>query len=709
MVYYTVGYAGGKLADHAIVIDASRFTAFESWEREGTPSLDRLPREYAAALKSVYVNKPEGELGPEEQCLNRRVTGNAFWAIQRDLHNVLWGGGGTADNDVFSNLTKLFLAKIYDEQFTPTGEQYAFQIRYKDRHPESPSEVVERLNSKERRPDGTYVGILRRAEKAYLEMSDEEIGASQGLDTGKVSPGKIAYVVEQLQGISLTENENKDEGDILGQFFEGIVRSGFKQSKGQFFTHPNIVKFCIYGLKLDDLAEQKITGESALPYIVDPACGSGTFLIEAMKVVTRTVKQRNLQTRVHRRAQQLIGSWFPDLKENIWAKDFVYGAEISPDLALATKVNMVLHGDGNINIFVRDGLLGFPSYEISSKLSLMSKAKKKNAFPYAFPVNEQFDVLLTNPPFSVDLDNETKRGLATPFEFARNRNSENLFIERWYQLLKPGGRMAAVLPEAVFDTGENEYIRLFLCKYFHLKAVVSLPELAFKPWTPTRTALLFATKKTDEEVRRYDRLWREKYKDYRKLLKAPPIAHVLLGDRLLTAAMRICASLGQHPHLAESATGTMEVVRACLGELVQQEELTRSQRTRSESVLVEVAEWLDVDPDATWGRDACVEAVSALLKSFYDARHGVETGRDVLEHHWEEIVRLAKSNWWVFTEVAGQLDEEILYFEVANVGYKRTTKRERIAPNDLFAETNGEICPTDVETVLGQIRSRVDY
>src|SRR5208337_2926557 len=128
---------------------------------------------------------------------------------------------------------------------------------------------------------------------------------------------------------------------------------------------------------------------------------------------------------------------------------FIYGIEINPDLGLATKVNMVLHGDGNINIFIKDGLLDFDRYEISSKVSALSKRFEKSGFSYTPPVNEQFEVLLSNPPFSVDLDTETKRGLTTRFEYANKRNSENLFIERWYQLLKPGGRMAVVLPEAV--------------------------------------------------------------------------------------------------------------------------------------------------------------------------------------------------------------------------------------------------------------------
>jgi type I restriction enzyme M protein len=96
-------------------------------------------------------------------------------------------------------------------------------------------------------------------------------------------------------------------------------------------------------------------------------------------------------------------------------------------------------------------------------------------------------------------------------------STENLFIERWYQLLKPKGRLGVVLPESVFDTIANRYIRLFLYKYFWIKAVVSLPHLAFAPYTMTKTSLLFAQKKTPEEVKEWDKLWNKYLDEYNDL------------------------------------------------------------------------------------------------------------------------------------------------------------------------------------------------
>lgn len=98
-------------------------------------------------------------------------------------------------------------------------------------------------------------------------------------------------------------------------------------------------------------------------------------------------------------------------------------------------------------------------------------------------------------------------------------DTENLFIERWYQLLREGGRMGVVLPESVFDTISNRDVRLFLYKYFWIKAVISLPRIAFAPYTQTKTSILIAQKKTSKEVKEWNQLWTKYEKEYKELLE----------------------------------------------------------------------------------------------------------------------------------------------------------------------------------------------
>ena len=271
----------------------------------------------------------------------------------------------------------------------------------------------------------------------------------------------------------------------------------------------------LWGLETDKLAINKVNNDLELPLMIDPSAGSGTFLIEYMKFITQNLKYRYKEKlKTNRDVEDKFEQWFkPDHRENKWAKDYIYGVEHNFNLGTATKVNMILHGDGSTNIFVTDGLLPFAFYSKESSPNYLNHNEKDSLYKDK-GVNKQFDIIMSNPPFSVELDNETKKTLGKSFLYGSKKNSENLFIERYYQLLRENGRMSIVLPESVYDTTENKYIRLFLYKYFKIKAIVSLPQLTFEPYTSTKTSILFAQKKTSAEIKQWDELWAEYSKEY---------------------------------------------------------------------------------------------------------------------------------------------------------------------------------------------------
>jgi type I restriction enzyme M protein len=164
----------------------------------------------------------------------------------------------------------------------------------------------------------------------------------------KFSLSKVLFTVGQLENYSFVDGKNSLTGkDILGDFFEQIQRGGFKQTKGQFFTPVNVVRFMLYALELDSLALELMNKENRLPYIIDPSCGSATFLIESMKLITNEVKRRrrsDLST--SRMVMQRFDELFqPDYHEHKWAREYLYGIEHNFELATASKVNMILHGD----------------------------------------------------------------------------------------------------------------------------------------------------------------------------------------------------------------------------------------------------------------------------------------------------------------------------------------------------------------------------
>jgi len=365
LVLYTIEIENGEVLDRTIIIDFEQFPTYEDWKETGEPPLDEIPADYGTAKKYTYANieKPDPISGLKP--LRKDYTLADFEKLRVDLHNKLWAGGEADYNDIFYHLIKIMLVKIYDELFTPEGEIYDFQIFYKNGKPETPGELAKRLEEK-----------YKIALKELLNYDDEKIKEIPLIERDKFTYEKLFYAVEKLQEISLTENVHSKEEDVLGLFFESILQNEFKQSKGQYFTHKNIVRFLIYALELDKLAIYKLNKTYPhFPYIIDPAAGSGTFLIEAMKIITKEVLKNKDKLRLTRSLKEKIKDLEDPNRKHRWAEDYIYGIEPNARLGLATKLNMILHGDGNMNIFIEDGLMPF---KIKDKAFYTRKWKGKD-------------------------------------------------------------------------------------------------------------------------------------------------------------------------------------------------------------------------------------------------------------------------------------------------------------------------------------------
>lgn len=628
LVLYTTAENASGVSDECMIIDMDEYPTYDEWVA-GRNSTNEIPARYGKAQRRPYIKGSDKDLETE-------FTGEMLTQLQTDLHNVLWGGGSTDDNDVFASLTNLILAKIQDEDSAEDGETYKFQSltfeKEGDEEFETNEQLFERIND-----------LYREALKSKLYILDEaELKKSYVIDSKKFSLSKLKYAVQRLEGLSFVDGKNSVNGkDILGDFFEGIIRDGFKQNKGQFFTHVNLVRFMLWSVQADRLAIKRIKEDKEIPYLIDPSAGSGTFLIEYMKFITENMKYRFRKELGTTRAvkDKIESDWFyPDHRENKWAQTYIYASESNFNLGTATKVNMILHGDGSTNIFVKDGLLPFAKYEKETAPNVLHDSADEMLYKDK-AINGNFDLILTNPPFSVDLDNDTKKTLKKSFLFGEKKNSENLFIERWYQLLRENGRLGAVLPESVFDTTENKYIRLFLYKYFKIKAVVSIPQLSFEPYTSTKTSLLFAQKKTNDEVRAWNEAWETASKEYLKLKT-------------------------RTENLMAVHDGTKEKEKLpSIKDLTADEELTILRRMLK-NYITELDDGLSADQLIEKYRPELTE----LCKFDKDTA-------DIFGH---------VNTWWVFGEVASALDYDIFMAEAQNIGYKRTKRGEKEMPNDLF-------------------------
>ena len=648
LMLYTFDQINDTFKDKTILINYEKFGSFNEWNEERDFS-DAIPSNYNKAQKEPYIK--DGKKDLEKNFSHQQLD-----SLRKNLHNVLWGGGGTDDNDIFSSLVNIILSKIQDESEKNKGEKYDFQIFSftDDSKFESNEELFNRINE-----------LYKRALKQRLNITDvKKLNKSYVIDENKFSLSKLKYTVAQLERYSFVDGKNSISGkDILGDFFEGIIREGFKQTKGQFFTHINVVKFLMWGLKIDELAIKKINQDLEIPYLIDPSAGSGTFLIEYMRFITENLKRR-FKDKINktRDIEDKFHNWFlPDNRENKWAKDYIYGIEHNFNLGTATKVNMILHGDGASNIFVKDGLLPFAFYDKETQPNALNKSQNDDLYNKK-KINGQFDIVLTNPPFSVELDKETEKNLKTSFIFGEKKNSENYFIERYYQLLKENGRLGIILPDSVYDTTENKYIRLFMYKFFKFKAVVSLPQLTFQPYTSTKTSLLFLQKKTSKEIQNWNNTWNKQSNVWSNLkTRTENLIKVYLENQ----------KRSKFPSIKD---------------LKEKDE---------KEILAKILKYYLINEDLDLSIKDIIKKYSNELKLFCK-----------IDNDTKDTFGFVNT-WWVFGEVTKEDDYSIFMSEVENVGYKRTKRGENKKPNDLFrTNSSGEVIVDDgvKKTVLDHLR-----
>jgi type I restriction enzyme M protein len=244
LVYYTSELVEDELVDKAIIIDFEKYPTYTDWEADGFISIGtELTAGYGEPKKQPLIK------GDEKYDLRTKINRIEIENLGRNLHNVLWGGGGTNDSEIFYSLVNIILAKIQDEYEKEDGQEYDFQIYQYGHNVESQEKIFDRVN-----------GLYKRALKEQLNVSEQQkIDDDSVINRNKFPLNKLVYTVQSLEHFSFLEGRSSLDGkDILGDFFESITRDGFKQNKGQFFTPTNVVNFLLYALQLDNLAIERL-------------------------------------------------------------------------------------------------------------------------------------------------------------------------------------------------------------------------------------------------------------------------------------------------------------------------------------------------------------------------------------------------------------------------------------------------------------------
>jgi len=620
LVYATILPKGVTPIISLKCIDYTEIKTYESWIEEGSPSYNNFPIEYKDLNYDPLKN------GSKTNDLKTDCTQADFRAAAATFHNEFFGEH--PDNILFVNLVKCLLAKIYDERTTQKNEFYKFQVFQKNGKTENAEEVFSRINNE------LY-------SEAYRRWIDPEAKEIDDINPREFSPERVKTIVKVLQSMSITKGASI-HGDVIGAFFEEILRFGFKQDSGMYFTHDNIVNFMLHVVDIQGLTDStwsKATHpENRLPYVIDPACGSGTFLLKAMNTITSHIKTKPEIFKTDLEAEEFFNARLLDSKPNYWAENFIYGMDPKFIMAITAKVNMVLHGDGSAHIYKYDAFKDFNNYDASKLRVAPDNMRTIPRSRYNFDTTETFDLVISNPPFGVTLNNETKSKLSKVFSLKDSLPSEALFIERCFQLLKPNGRLAIVLPESIINASDNIDIRLFIFRTFKIKSIVSLPRNIFKD-TPTLTSSLFAQKKTNIEIEAWDQYW-----DTAKLTVDQKIKQV--------KSYLNSASKDNNETITNIKTEFMKILYP----------------------IVNKKDWF-----LKRGKNASVEKLNFGISSFKNKEEVVEKCLQILKI---ASFKQALDNY-CFIETAKLANYKFPVYIVDEIGYKLSNRKEKSRPNQL--------------------------
>jgi len=398
--------------------------------------------------------------------------------------------------DVFEEVFKLIFVKLYDEYKSQNDKTVLDSIvhaqltepEYSDYEKlkeflKSDGTVLRISNNfrvMEFRNTGQSEGELKKKiQKLFYEAKNKWSGIFP--DEGKIdlSPSHLSVCVSSLQDVKLF-NSNLQ---VIDEAFEYLVSKSSKGEKGQYFTPRHVIDMCV-----------KMLNPKRGEYMIDPAAGSCGFTVHTIF--------------------QLTGHLFENADISQEEKEDVlrvFGIDFDEKVVRVARTLNLIAGDGETNV------IHLNSLDYDRWNEIVTNPEWLNTYGNGFKrlktlIKDKesyreflFDILMANPPFAGDIKESR---IIHKYELGYNGKNKPkpkvgrdiLFIERNLNFLKPGGRMAIVLPQGRFNnTSDKDIRREFIAEKARILAVVGLQNNTFKPHTGTKTSLLFL-QKWDEKL-----------------------------------------------------------------------------------------------------------------------------------------------------------------------------------------------------------------
>lgn len=452
-------------------LSASPNTRYGMW----TNGLERFCyRKVVKAGQIVYEEIPDlPSYGQTEEDAERPrfdqlkpASSDALLFAFRRCHNYIAGNQGLQKPEAFWELLKLIFCKIHDERESREVEFYA--------------------GANERNGINGPLKVKARIDKLFGEVKKDYPSIFPVNEAVALNPPVLAYLVSQLQMYSLLESDV----DVKGHAYEEIVGANLRGDRGEFFTPRNVCNMAVAMLD---------PGESQL--ILDPACGTGGFLIAAMNRVIDKIRAAEVE-----RWKGDIARAEPRVQDRIkkFASKYIVGIDFNPNLVKASKMNMVMNNDGAGGLYQANSLVSSATWEDALReRKLMGRV----------------DMIFTNPPFGSKIpiddpailekfdlghawsyDADTDHWRMTD-NIQKSQPPEILFIERCVRFLKPGsGRVAMVLPDGILGSPGLGYVRDWILANTRVLASIDLHPDTFQPNVSVQTSVLVLQRKTEQEI-----------------------------------------------------------------------------------------------------------------------------------------------------------------------------------------------------------------
>ncbi|MBQ7923179.1 MAG: N-6 DNA methylase, partial [Clostridia bacterium] len=355
-----------------------------------------------------------------------------LYKVIQDSKDVIEKRGLIRSDQSFREMTKIILIKMNEERRVKAKEgSNRFLFTY----------LTSAAKANETDELAIFKELFEEAKNKYPSIYTNENESIQITDNAC-----ILDIVKKLEPFSFIGTGD----DIKGTVYEVFLKSTLRGEFDQYFTPRELVDFMVKSADPD-------IGD----VILDPACGSGGFLIQAFSYVNKKINESGSSEIENNN------------KFNALIDKCLWGHEADYDLHVLAKINLIMHGDGWNNIYQGDTL-------------------QSNKLP-----DNHFDLVLANPPFTIPY---TFSDVLSQYELGVGKASEELdilFVEKSLKALKPGNDLYIVLPEGLLNIKKYAYFREWLMQKADLLMSVSLPEGAFIPFggSVSKTCILGVRKK----------------------------------------------------------------------------------------------------------------------------------------------------------------------------------------------------------------------